>query len=117
MTSKYFGQPLVKGPRGRGFVFSDHRIYFSPVTISRQIDWKIYARTGNMYIRQYEEERNMTVHVIIDDSASMSYGKPSKFDYASMLGVGFAHLSLRTMSVSSLPLFPTSLRSSSLTGG
>ena len=93
VTSKYFGNRSSR-TAGRGFVFSDHRIY-SPGDDFRQIDWKIYARTGNMYIRQYEEERNMTVHVIIDDSASMSYGKPSKFDYASMLGVGFAHLSLK----------------------
>ena len=37
----------------------------------------------------------MTVHVIIDDSASMNYGRPKKFDYAAMLGVGFAYLSLK----------------------
>lgn len=93
VTSKYFGNRSSKTV-GRGFVFSDHRIY-SPGDDFRQIDWKIYARTHNMYIRQYEEERNMTVHVIIDDSASMKYGSPSKFEYASMLGVGFAHLSLK----------------------
>ena len=93
VTSKYFGNRSSK-TAGRGFVFSDHRIY-SPGDDFRQIDWKIYARTHNMYIRQYEEERNMTVHVIIDDSASMKYGSPSKFEYASMLGVGFAHLSLK----------------------
>ena len=93
VNSKYFGTRSSR-TAGRGFVFSDHRIY-SPGDDFRQIDWKIYARTGNMYIRQYEEERNMTLHVILDDSGSMNYGNPRKFDYASMLGVGFAHLALK----------------------
>ena len=93
VNSKYFGIRTSK-TIGRGSVFSDHRIY-SPGDDFRRIDWKIYARTHNMYVRQYDEERNMTVHVIIDDSASMNYGNPRKFDYASMLGIGFAHLSLK----------------------
>ena len=93
VTSKYFGSKLSTN-LGRGSMLKDHRIY-SEGDDYRQIDWKIYARTDHLYIRRYEEERNMTVHVIIDDSASMNYGKPKKFDYAAMLGVGFAYLSLK----------------------
>ena len=93
VTSKYFGsRASLHG--GRGSMLKDHRIY-SEGDDFRQIDWKIYARTENLYIKLFEEERNMTVHVIIDDSASMNYGKPKKFDYAAMLGVGFAYLSLK----------------------
>jgi len=93
VTSKYFGSRLSTN-LGRGSILKDYRIY-SPGDDFRQIDWKIYARTDHLYIRRYEEERNMTVHVIIDDSASMNYGKPKKFDYAAMLGVGFAYLALK----------------------
>lgn len=93
VTSKYFGS-RASVSAGRGSMLKDYRIY-SEGDDFRLIDWKIYARTDNLYIRVYEEERNMTVHVLIDDSSSMNYGKPKKFDYAAMLGVGFAYLALK----------------------
>ena len=62
----------------------------------RNIDWKVYGRTGKYYVKQFEEERNMTVHVIVDSSASMDYGKRiSKFEYASMIGLGYAYMALK----------------------
>jgi len=90
----------LAGPRrsiaaGRGSTFKDYRIY-APGDDIRLIDWRVYARTDNLYIKVKEEERNLTVHIIIDGSASMNFGRPiSKFDYASMIGVGFAYLALR----------------------
>ena len=75
--------------------FKDHRIY-SPGDDIRLIDWKVFARTDDLYIKTFEEERNLTAHIIMDASASMGFGKPiSKFDYAAMLGVGFAYLAMR----------------------
>ncbi len=90
----------LSGPRksvsgGHGLTFKDYRIY-APGDDIRLIDWRVFARTDNLYIKVHEEERNLTVHIIIDRSASMEFGKPiSKFDYASMIGVGFAYLALR----------------------
>ena len=90
----------LSGPRksiagGHGLTFKDYRIY-APGDDIRLIDWRVYARTDNLYIKVHEEERNLTVHIIIDGSASMGFGKPlSKFDYASMIGVGFAYLAMR----------------------
>ncbi|MBI2659720.1 DUF58 domain-containing protein [Candidatus Woesearchaeota archaeon] len=69
---------------------------YAPGDDIRLIDWKVFARTDNLYLKVHEEERNLVVHIIIDGSASMGFGKPlSKFDYASMIGVGFAYLALR----------------------
>src|SRR3989338_5392680 len=90
----------IAGPRksiagGQGLTFKDYRIY-APGDDIRLIDWKVYARTDNLYLKVHEEEKNLVVHVIMDRSASMDFGKPiSKFDYASMIGVGFAYLALR----------------------
>ena len=90
----------ISGPRkshaaGHGLTFKDYRIY-APGDDIRLIDWKVYARTDNLYLKVHEEEKNLTVHIIIDRSASMDFGKPiSKFDYASMIGVGFGYLALR----------------------
>jgi len=60
------------------------------------IDWKIFARTDELHIKQFEEEKCLTVHVILDKSASMSFGKKiKKFEYGAMMGLGFAYLAMK----------------------
>tara|TARA_Y100000310_G_scaffold241784_1_gene245884 strand:+ start:48851 stop:49699 length:849 start_codon:yes stop_codon:yes gene_type:complete len=94
VTSSYTG-PRKSVATGHGLTFKEHRIY-SPGDDIRLIDWKVFARTDDLYIKTFEEERNLTAHIIMDASASMGFGKPmSKFDYSSMLGVGFAYLAMR----------------------
>lgn len=87
----------LSGPRrsiatGRGVIFKDHRIY-APGDDFRAIDWRVYARTDNLMIKNYEEERNLIVHIIVDKSLSMGFG--NKFDYAAMIAVGYAHLAMK----------------------
>ncbi len=93
VTSKYSGS-RASVTIGKGITVTDHRIY-APGDDFRSIDWKIFARTDNLYVKKYEEEKNLTLHVILDCSASMNYGKPMKFDFAAMLGVGFAYLAFK----------------------
>ncbi len=93
VTSKYAGARTSLFT-GRGTTIKDHRIYAYGDDF-RLIDWKIYARTDHLYVKQYEEEKNLVVHVILDASGSMNYGALPKFDYAAMLGVGFAYLALK----------------------
>jgi len=94
VTSNYIG-PRRSVAAGRGLTFKDHRVY-APGDDIRLIDWRVFARTDDLHIKTFEEERNLTVHIIMDTSASMGFGKPmSKFDYAAMLGVGFGYLSMR----------------------
>ncbi|WP_299264362.1 DUF58 domain-containing protein [Halorientalis sp.] len=83
---------------GEGLTFSDHRKY-TPGDDTRLVDWRVYARTEELYIKQYEAERNLTVHVLVDASRSMDFGgdrearaTPNKFEYAAKLGLGFAAL-------------------------
>lgn len=94
VTSNYAG-PRRSIAMGRGLVFKEHRIY-APGDDIRSIDWRVFARTDDLYVKTYEEERNLVVHIIVDYSSSMNFGKPiTKFDYASMLGVGFAYLAMK----------------------
>ena len=94
VTSNFVG-PRKSVAAGRGLTFKDHRMY-APGDDIRLIDWKVFARTDDLYIKTFEEERNLTAHMIMDASASMGFGKPiSKFDYAAMLGVGLAYLAMR----------------------
>ncbi|QLH78535.1 DUF58 domain-containing protein [Halosimplex rubrum] len=83
-----------QSPRvGEGLTFSDYRRY-SPGDDTRLVDWKLFARTEEYYIKQFEEERNLTVHVLLDASASMDYGdgESHKFEYAAKIGLGFCYL-------------------------
>jgi len=83
-----------QSPRvGEGLTFSDYRRY-SPGDDTRLVDWKLFARTEEYYIKQFEEERNLTVHVLLDASASMDYGEGErhKFEYAAKVGLGFCYL-------------------------
>lgn len=63
----------------------------------RSVDWKVYARTEKLYVRQFEEEKSLTTHILLDASKSMDYGSAniSKFEYATMLAAGFAYLVTR----------------------
>ena len=93
VTSNFIGEKKSMAV-GKGLIFKDHRIY-APGDDFRNIDWKVFARTDDFFIKNYEEERNLVVHIIVDSSASMEFGKLKKFDYASMLALGFAYLASR----------------------
>jgi len=80
---------------GEGVVFQDYKAYV-PGDDFRYIDWNVYARTDKFFVRRFEEERNLTVHILVDSSGSMEYGRgTSKFEYAAMLGLGFAYMALK----------------------
>ena len=94
VTSNFIGERKSK-LTGRGLLFSDHGRYTFGDDF-RTIDWKIYGRTENLYIKRYEEDRNLTVNVIIDFSASMNFGeKIKKYEFASMISLGFCHVALK----------------------
>ncbi len=94
VTSNYAGERRSIA-EGQGIIFKDHRMYV-PGDDIRKIDWKVYAKTDRLYIKKFEEERNLAVHIILDHSASMGFGSPySKFDYAGMIGLGFAYLAIK----------------------
>jgi uncharacterized protein (DUF58 family) len=93
---------------GHGFVFKDYREYI-PGDDFRAIDWKVYARTDKLFIKRYEEERNLNVHIIVDSSGSMGIGSPKKFEYASMLALGFSYMAMRNNEKFEISTFSTSL--------
>ena len=59
--------------RGTGLQFKEHRQYTHGDDV-RFIDWKILAKTGDPFVKTFEEERNVQIAVVIDAGASMLYG-------------------------------------------
>ncbi len=64
---------LHKSPfHGFSVEFAEHRLY-NPGESTRNIDWKIYARTDRLYLKRFEEETNLRCQIVIDASSSMQY--------------------------------------------
>lgn len=84
--------------RGLSVEFADHRAYTQGDDI-RHIDWKVFAKTDKYYIKEYEQETNLELMLVIDGSESMSYKSSlaplSKFEYASAAASAIAYLALQ----------------------
>lgn len=52
--------------------FAEHKIY-NPGENTKNIDWKLFAKTDRLYTKTFEEETNLRCHIIIDNSTSMHY--------------------------------------------
>lgn len=81
---------------GSGIEFADHRQYV-PGDDFRTLDWNVYQRLGRLLVRLYEEEEDLSVYVLVDCSASMGFGHPSKMDYAKRLAAAFAYIALANL--------------------
>ena len=54
--------------------FAEHKVY-NVGESTKHIDWKLFAKTGRLYTKRFEEETNLRCHIIIDNSSSMHYPK------------------------------------------
>lgn len=82
--------------KGSSAEFSDFREYM-PGDDLRRMDWNVYARLDKLYIREYMEEKEAVVSVLIDTSASMDYGAESKAELARDLAAVVSFLALNNM--------------------
>ncbi|HEY8429741.1 MAG TPA: DUF58 domain-containing protein [Sandaracinaceae bacterium] len=89
---------------GSGIEFADHREY-APGDDFRYLDWNLYARTGRLLLRLYEEEEDLSVYVLLDVSRSMRFGAPSKLDYAKKLAAALAYVALASLDRVSIVTF------------
>lgn len=72
--------------KGQGMQFSDFREY-APGDDIRHIDWKVTARTSLAHIRKFEEERDLTVYLVVDVSKSGVFGSIEKTKYDAMVEI------------------------------
>lgn len=82
--------------RGASVEFADYRDYVRGDDL-RRVDWNIYARLERPYVKLFEEEEDLAVHLLLDASGSMNWpeGAPDdKFHFASRLVAALGHVAL-----------------------
>lgn len=94
--------------QGNSVEFSQHREYV-PGDDMRYVDWKVFARTDNVHVKQYEDETNLCCWLVVDQSPSMHFKSAnavfSKYDYACCFGVTLAWLVLNQRDAMALVTF------------
>ncbi|MCS7172123.1 MAG: DUF58 domain-containing protein [Armatimonadetes bacterium] len=78
---------------GRGVEFADYRSY-QVGDDYRFVDWNAYARLDRLFVKLTTTEEDLDVHLLLDASASMGFGDPTKLDYAKRLAAALGYVSL-----------------------
>ena len=97
---------------GFSIEFAEHRSYELGDEI-RHIDWKLYGKTDRLYVKRYEEETNLSSHLILDISKSMMYNSKniSKLSYANSLVAALSYLMIKQQDAVGLVQFSSKIDS------
>ncbi len=79
--------------RGESVEFADHRPYSTGDDL-RHIDWNIYARLDHFFMKLFMEEEDLSLHIVIDASASSDCGDPNKFLYMQQVAMAMGYIGL-----------------------
>ena len=92
--------------------FAEHRGYM-PGDDTRRVDWRLYARTDRLHVKEFEADTNTGVAVLVDVSRSMAYGgagRVTKLDYARYLAASLLWLAERQGDRVGLVTFDSAVR-------
>jgi uncharacterized protein (DUF58 family) len=91
--------------RGQSVEFADYRDYV-PGDDFRYLDWNLYGRLERLFLKLYEEERELPVRIFLDASESMTFGEPRKFDFARQVAAAVGYVALSGFDRVSVIPFP-----------
>ncbi len=98
--------------KGHSVEFAQHREY-APGDDVRQIDWKVFARSDKVYVKQYEDETNLLCYFLLDTSESMTYRSAnsplSKLQYSQLLVASLTYLVISQQDSVALGAFSSQL--------
>lgn len=92
--------------------FAEHREYV-PGDDIRHVDWKVWSKTDKLYLKQYEEETNLLLYLLVDTSESMSYASGSnvsKLKYAQFVAAALAYMVIQQQDSVGLAVFDDAVR-------
>ena len=98
LTPRRFSGGRIRGDRltrkkGVSIEFADFRDYADGDDV-RHLDWNVFARMDTAVIRNYQDEEDIAVHVLLDGSTSMEFGAPSKFSAARKVAAAISYMAL-----------------------
>lgn len=116
--------------QGFSVEFAQHRQYV-PGDDLRHLDWKVFGRSDKLYLKQYQQETNLDLVIMVDASGSMAYGSRdfsdasgvgrsegprgqriwSKFDHATALAAAMSYVALRQSDRVGLSVYADALQS------
>ncbi|MGH7244574.1 MAG: DUF58 domain-containing protein [Phycisphaerales bacterium] len=79
--------------RGHSVEFADHRPYVSGDDL-RHIDWNIFGRLDRLFLKLFLEEEDLSLHVVLDASASSDCGEPNKFHFMQRCAMALGYVGL-----------------------
>jgi uncharacterized protein (DUF58 family) len=91
--------------RGQSVEFADYRNYVHGDDF-RYLDWNLYGRLERLFLKLYEEERELPVRIFLDASESMTFGEPRKFDFARQVAAAIGYVALAGFDRVSVIPFP-----------
>jgi len=98
LASRRIFRGRVKGERksprrGHSVEFCDYRAYGVGDDL-RYVDWNAYARLDRLHVKLFVDEEDLCLHLLVDASASMDFGRPTKLDYATRLAAALGFVGL-----------------------
>jgi len=98
LVSRQMFRGRMKGERrssrkGQSFEFADFRNYVAGDDL-RQIDWNLYARLDQLFLKLFLEEEDLHFYALIDASESMNFGDPTKLHVAKQLAACLGYVGL-----------------------
>jgi uncharacterized protein (DUF58 family) len=101
LVSRKIFMGRMKGERrskrkGQSVEFADYRNYVIGDDL-RHLDWNLFARLERLFIRLFMEEEDLHVYILIDNSLSMDFGKPTKLHYAKQVAAALGFIGLVNM--------------------
>src|SRR5436190_13084710 len=101
--------------RGQSVEFADYRNYVAGDDF-RYLDWNLFGRLDRLFLKLYEEERELPVTIFLDASESMTFGMPRKFDFARQIAAAVGYVALCGFDRVSVRVFPDSMEEAPVRG-
>ena len=86
------GQRRSRRP-GRSVEFCDYRAYGVGDDL-RYVDWNVFGRSDRLYVKLFVDDEDLCLHLLVDASASMDFGEPSKLDWACRVAASLGFVGL-----------------------
>ncbi len=106
---------LHKSPfHGFSVEFAEHRLYNEGES-TKDIDWKVFARSDKMFVKKFEEETNLRCHIVVDGSSSMYYPIDkvqnfNKLQFSALAAASIMNLLLKQRDAFGLSVFDDHVR-------